>query len=140
MQTFLPYSDFAKTASVLDYRRLGKQRVEAKQILMANLGMTAAWSNHPASKMWKFHSLSLALYGVYICTEWIRRGYKDNQLDWFNNILKNKNINSSTELPPWLGDEQFHKSHRSNLLRKNFNYYSQYGWTEPIDLPYKWPV
>ena len=28
MQTFLPYKDFGKTAKCLDYRRLGKQRVE----------------------------------------------------------------------------------------------------------------
>ena len=33
MQTFLPYEDFTKTAQCLDYKRLGKQRVEAYQIL-----------------------------------------------------------------------------------------------------------
>ena len=33
MQTFLPYSNFQKTAEVLDYRRLGKQRVEGMQII-----------------------------------------------------------------------------------------------------------
>jgi hypothetical protein len=32
MQTFLPYEDFTLSAQVLDYRRLGKQRVEALQI------------------------------------------------------------------------------------------------------------
>jgi len=32
MQTFLPYADFKESAQCLDYRRLGKQRVEAKQI------------------------------------------------------------------------------------------------------------
>lgn len=35
MQTFLPYSDFKLTASILDCRRLGKQRIEAYQILCA---------------------------------------------------------------------------------------------------------
>jgi hypothetical protein len=33
MQTFMPYSDFEKTARCLDNKRLGKQRVEAWQIL-----------------------------------------------------------------------------------------------------------
>ena len=33
MQTFLPHPDFAATARVLDKRRLGKQRVEAIQVL-----------------------------------------------------------------------------------------------------------
>jgi hypothetical protein len=28
----------------------------------------------------------------------------------------------------------------SNLIRKNPQHYSQYGWTEPQDLPYIWPV
>jgi len=35
MQTFLPYADFARCAEVLDPRRLGKQRVEALQIMRA---------------------------------------------------------------------------------------------------------
>src|SRR4030042_2517495 len=33
MQTFLPYPDFKKSLQALDYRRLGKQRVEAYQII-----------------------------------------------------------------------------------------------------------
>lgn len=37
MQTFLPYPDFALSAKVLDNKRLGKQRLEAKQILEINL-------------------------------------------------------------------------------------------------------
>jgi Pyrimidine dimer DNA glycosylase len=37
MQTFLPYPDFVACARVLDSRRLGKQRVEALQILRALL-------------------------------------------------------------------------------------------------------
>lgn len=36
MQTFLPYANFEASAKVLDYKRLGKQRVEAKQILEIN--------------------------------------------------------------------------------------------------------
>jgi hypothetical protein len=38
-----------------------------------------------------------------------------------------------------LGDEAFHASHRSNLLRKDRDYYGAFGWTEPDDLPYVWP-
>ena len=54
MQTFLPYTDFIKSAKCLDYKRLGKQRVEAKQILNILLGETtkAGWTNHPAVLMW----------------------------------------------------------------------------------------
>ena len=35
MQTFLPYADYTRTAKCLDRQRLGKQRVECKQILNA---------------------------------------------------------------------------------------------------------
>ena len=34
MQTFLPFPDFQQSAAVLDRVRLGKQRVEALQILV----------------------------------------------------------------------------------------------------------
>ena len=43
-------------------------------------------------------------------------------------------------MPPWLGNEALHASHRSNLLRKDPGFYGRYGWTEPADLPYVWPV
>ena len=35
MQTFLPYESFKQSARVLDWRRLGKQRVEGMQIINA---------------------------------------------------------------------------------------------------------
>lgn len=53
MQTFLPYSSFSKSASVLDNKRLGKQRVECLQILKALSDPAYGWQNHPAVKMWK---------------------------------------------------------------------------------------
>ena len=50
----LPYTDFIKSAKCLDYKRLGKQRVEAKQILNILLGETTktGWRNHPSVLMW----------------------------------------------------------------------------------------
>ncbi len=58
MQTFLPYEDFTLSAQCLDYRRLGKQRVEALQIFNALTGASTkdgreyrGWINHPATKM-----------------------------------------------------------------------------------------
>lgn len=38
MQTFLPYGSFIESAKCLDYGRLGKHRVEAKQIIGGNNG------------------------------------------------------------------------------------------------------
>jgi hypothetical protein len=37
-----------------------------------------------------------------------------------------------------LGTEEFHSSHRANLLRKDSEYYSKHGWTEDPNDPYVW--
>jgi hypothetical protein len=42
--------------------------------------------------------------------------------------------------PPWLGNEDFHRSHRSNLLRKYPEHYRQFWPDEPDNLPYFWPT
>ena len=80
MQTFLPYSDFQKSLEVLDYRRLGKQRVEAKQILNVLLDrtQTKGWRNHPITKMWSGYEPALQLYHNMCIEEWIRQGYNNN--------------------------------------------------------------
>lgn len=136
MQTFLPYADFQRTAKVLDYRRLGKQRIEAKQILRVLLNETDSrgWRNHPAVKMWKGHEGVLAAYGVVICEEWVLRGYKDNQLPYF--IART----FSDAEPSWMGDEKFHVAHQSNLIRKDSKYYQPHFSNVKDDLPYIWPT
>ena len=133
MQTFLPLPDFVESAKVLDYRRLGKQRVECKQILNALDGLSSSWRNHPAVLMWEGYEFQLCQYAVIICEEWIRRGYVDNLLGFFK--AKKYPV---CQLPPWFGGD-IHASHRSNLLRKKKEYYSQFNWKEPDNLPYVWP-
>ncbi|MEU7740966.1 MSMEG_6728 family protein [Nonomuraea sp. NPDC049158] len=59
MQTFLPYPDFARTAAVLDPLRLGKQRVEALQILRALTIPGYGWRHHPAVRMWASYEEAL---------------------------------------------------------------------------------
>ncbi len=134
MQTFLPYADFVETAKCLDYKRLGKQRVEAYQILEAIL-YGKGWIHHPATLMWVGYDEALVKYGIAICQEWRNRGYKDTMLEKFEALRKSLVI-----YPPWLGKEIFHASHRSNLLHKNPEYYSQFNWKEKDNLEYYWPV
>jgi hypothetical protein len=68
MQIFLPYPDFKKSLQTLDYRRLGKQRVEAYQIIRilnaASISKVyrGGHRNHPAVKMWRGHINALKLY------------------------------------------------------------------------------
>ena len=141
MQTFLPSPSYDESAQVLDNKRLGKQRVETKQILLALPKTTGGWVNHPATKMWRGHEVSLCQYGLAMCWEWQRRGYKDSLYQFFASALAQYQEDGRTYLPPsWLGEETVHASHRSNLLRKDRGFYSQYGWAESDDLPYIWPV
>jgi hypothetical protein len=46
-------------------------------------------------------------------------------------------------LPSWLGDEALHRSHRSNLIAKDPDFYrprfTELFGPEPDDLPYVWP-
>jgi len=144
MQTFLPYEDFESSAHVLDYQRLGKQRLEAKSILRINLGEAegGAWRNHPAVVMWKGFEPMLAFYGLVITSEWCRRGYRDQQYEFFLGTLQQLGWGGHNEeplpRPSWLGREDFHRSHRANLLRKAPNHYGRY-WSEDPSLPYVWP-
>ena len=154
MQTFLPYEDFAKSAEALDYRRLGKQRVEAYQILKTLHTLRAptqptkglGWKNHPAVLMWKGHEPTLVRYTLTMCAHWRARGYKDTL---FTRILdefpfwKPRPPDDDPRPPPWLGFPTFHYTHRANLVRKNPGYYSEKFPDVDPDLagrvPYMWP-
>jgi len=133
MQTFLPLPSFDGSVKCLDWRRLGKQRVEAMQILNVLTGKTEklGWRNHPAVRMWKGYEDALFLYMDACIVEWIDRGY--------NNTMKLSGVHGSCILPPWFGDDMFHASHRSNLLRKDPKHYAAFGWIEGNDMPYVWP-
>lgn len=134
MQTFLPHPDFAESARALDVKRLGKQRVEAMQILNCLLGVSSqGWQHHPAIKMWKGHEYNLAIYGMAMCVEWEKRGYKDNLFTFF---YRHYISLPATKNPRWIGDEKFHRSHQSNLLSKAPEFYR---FDVPDNLPYEWP-
>jgi hypothetical protein len=138
MQTFLPYPDFLKSLQSLDNKRLGKQRVETFQILNAILGRPKkdgtpykGWLNHPCSIMWKDYTDALKLYFNLSLIVWVDRG--------FSNTMEPEKLDSNVvTYPHWLGFEDFHSSHRANLLRKDLEYYSVHGWAENPNNPYVW--
>jgi hypothetical protein len=147
MQTFLPYSNFAESAACLDVRRLGKQRIEAYQVLAVLLQkrwvdnqlvawVSSSWRNHVCTRSWAGFEGALADYGLAICAEWISRGYRDAMTQRF---VAFKRL-AVPHLPPWLGTDAIHLSHRSNLIRKKPEHYGPL-WPEISgDLPYVWPV
>lgn len=122
MQTFLPYPDFARSAAVLDPARLGKQRVETLQILRALELFDYGWSNHPAVGMWRGHTPALVSYGLACVGEWTREGRADATgpliAEFAPQVVGRgqSELASAGLMPPWLGDERLHLSHRSALL------------------------
>jgi hypothetical protein len=144
MQTFLPSPSFKLSATMLDRQRLGKQRLEAYQILNALLGATEAWRNHPATVMWTGCELALVKYGLAMCSEWTSRGYEDSMagkfIDTIQDALYQDRLKQSKLMVPWwLGKPGFHKSHRSMLMRKMPDHYGKLWLHESDKLDYVWP-
>ncbi|MFF6807049.1 MSMEG_6728 family protein [Streptomyces sp. NPDC012616] len=148
MQTFLPYPDFTASAAALDPRRLGKQRVEALQVLR---GLTVAgygWRHHPAVRMWTGYEEALVRYGLEICGVWTATGRADTCAASLMadlpgrrpGVRTQEELAEARELPPWLGDAAFHRSHRSALVRKDPTFYTARFPDVPDDLPYVWPA
>jgi hypothetical protein len=146
VQTFLPYPSFVETARVLDERRLGKQRVEALQILRAIHIPTYGWQHHPAVRMWRGHEQALVCYGVTMCDEWVARGHPDTVRPQIlvhaheGMVRGEEELKAQGAMPSWLGREDFHRSHRSALLRKDPGHYGAAFGDVPADLDYVWPV
>lgn len=134
MQTFMPYNCYKLTALSLDNKRLGKQRVEAWQVLRALRGMTKGWVNHPATVMWRGCEQALIHYGMVICAEWQERGFNDSLYDKFHAEWRN---DFGYKEPWWMGYDPLHTSHQSNLYRKDSIYYKDFA-VAPRDLPYVW--
>lgn len=143
MQTFLPYASFRRTARVLDSRRLGKQRVEALQILRALEIEDYGWKSHPVVRMWRGYTEALVTYGATMVAEWSARGFGDTCLcqmvEFAPRARSQRALAEAGALPSWLGDRALHRSHRSVLVQKDPGYYRPRFPGVPEDLPYVWP-
>ncbi|WP_290056520.1 MSMEG_6728 family protein [Amycolatopsis solani] len=145
MQTFLPLPDFTDSARALDRRRLGKQRVETLQVLRGLVVPGYGWRHHPAVKMWVGYEEALVRYGLEVCTVWQATGAADTcalkLVDEYQGaaVRSQAELAAAGELPPWLGDDAVHRSHRSALVRKDPAHYAALFSDVPPDLPYVWP-
>lgn len=148
--TFRPYADHARSARVLDDKRLGKQRVEAMQIMSAMMakltGETGGWTNHPIVNMWagldnpyidhacgQLHLRDLLDY-YYACRdEWRSRGFK-HQMDYkilpFSMIIQFTGPWQADHQLPWTSADE--KRHKQILLRKDPDWYGQFWKRRPV--------
>ncbi|GAA2134057.1 hypothetical protein GCM10009825_17430 [Arthrobacter humicola] len=142
MQTFLPFPDFQQSAAVLDRERLGKQRVEALQILRALVIPEYGWQSHPAIRMWMGYVPALTMYGLAVVDEWTARGGEDTtreKIMEFAPQAAHPDYAAKIPMPPWLGEPDFHLSHRSRLIAKDPRFYAKVFPGADPDLEYVWP-
>lgn len=158
MQTFMPDFDFRIVAATLDHKRLGKQRVEALQLLQAFNDLANRWRNHPVFRMWYMNRGLLAAYGIAMCNHWAALGYSDNcknriidalpcdTLRQFAITYATTGINSLPEmyeLPEWMKPRDgynIRSEYRAILLEKNFKHYGKMNWSEDPKPKMQYPL
>ena len=114
VNTFVTDSNPKIIAKNLDSRRLGKQRVEAFQIIKALEGKTKGWKNHPATKAWEGHIEALKDYYNIMINEWISRGYNNNMI-----LYPQRKV----YYPEWFFSEKIQNSHKARLIQKDPDFY-----------------
>jgi hypothetical protein len=140
VQTFLPFADFVDSATVLDQARLGKQRVEALQVLRAIVLPAYGWQTHPAMQMWRGYVPALTRYALDMVDAWTEQGHADTTRPLITEFAPEAAVPGATlAVPSWLGNEALHLSHRSNLVRKAPEFYEALFPGVPDNLPYVWP-
>jgi hypothetical protein len=99
--------------------------------------------------MWRGHAEALGSYGVTVCRAWFVLGFADSyELRLREELARvgvaaprpQEELADAGALPPWLGDPALHRSHQSNLVRKDPAFYKEHFPDVPDDLPYVWPV
>jgi hypothetical protein len=81
-----------------------------------------------------------------VCATWTGHGRSDGVAatmlgELGHSVRTQPELARAGELPQWLGQEQFHLSHQSSLLRKDPAHYRPiFGTDVPDDLPYVWPA
>lgn len=150
MNTFLPVSDFQKSARCLDKRRCFKQVVETYQILNILDGKSKGWIHHPAVRMWVGYRDCLQYY--YNVFYYYCEGHHKIK---FDKLPKPELLMPGFAIPKWLGYPAFHFSMAANLVRKVhedkekgrdelgtalfLNYSTDYNGIQPQQ-GYLWPV
>src|SRR3954451_24686597 len=99
--------------------------------------------------MWRGRTAALVVYGLAMVRVWRERGFADSTHTLIAEFAPDVEGASQDELaragllPSWVGDEALHRSHRSNLIAKEPEFYrprfAELFGPEPDDLPYIWP-
>jgi hypothetical protein len=153
MQTFLLSDNHTLTAQLLDYKRLGKQRLECTQLMdvllrkagLLNDGKTG-WNNHVAIDYWydeknkQNYLPALILYTDVMIAEWVKRGYNNTlEINKWKTLVKIHPNLFNFGLPPWTtNSEKIIESHRARVLQKDENFYFAKFVEFDISVPENW--
>lgn len=133
---------------MLDLKRLGKQIIEAGQILRALHDPEYGWQSHPAVNMWRGHERALLTYADACQHVWLERRPHNNAhqayanlVEWLRERGHGHRPSRSMSVPPaWWGLREVHNSHRAVLMRKDPDWYTPLFSDHTTDVPdYVWP-
>lgn len=135
--TLMPNIGFFKSLRVLDDARLGKQRQDAVSILKALMGDSND-DRHLVMDMWEGYEYTLGVYAMSACSLWQNeRGNRDSLAFEVHKILEG--VPHELVMPPWMENLNFHRSHRSYLVRRKPSIYEEKFPNTPVNMPILWP-
>jgi hypothetical protein len=97
---------------------------------------------HPAVLLWFNYLSALKHYTMVHIEECKARGMQNSitlGYEYFNKDAPICEVSSSVNYPPWTKDGDFLIRHRSNLIRKDKEYYAPIFPTVANDMQYFWP-
>ena len=132
MQVFHPYKSALKSIQCLDNSRMGKQRLECIQILLANNNIDTEWEvpksvpPHKNVVLWKNYSGYLFYYLGILLNEWEDRGMKNFVCRGMYEKLRNiYGLQENTKRPRFI-DNKFIQTQRLSLLNKKMEHYYKF--------------
>lgn len=147
LMVWLPYPNLRLSVHCLSAFHLGKQFADSVTILRVLAGhnggghgkfvtTTSAWGHNPES---------LLVYSSFAHTELYKRGWtRDHPNPRTPEGKKHFKLpgewyTDEYQVPDWVGVERIHASHRSYLITKDREWYSQFAWTEYESRVIVWP-
>lgn len=148
MMTFLTKMSHHRTMRDLDDERLCKQFDSALKMLKLNLGYETGPRNF-AARSWEGYDHALIVYAHACIQERVRRWGTRTDVTDPNSVDPTKRLAEvqyrsfplpAYTLPPWWGDLDIYRSHRSALVREDSDHYGVLWNDVPEDWPMLWPV
>lgn len=157
MTIYMTHTKFHASSEALDKARLDRQiNLVGKTLKVLEGDPTDDSHEDMIVRAWEGYTAALAWYGLILCNAWLQWKpssqvtIRTRQAVWFNEVFEDamefdaetsreEMISRLPELPPWVGNKNVHRSHRSNLIRKFPARYADMFPGTPEDMPHLHP-